>query len=230
MSEPILECSEISRSYHQGKAALKVLDGASIQLASGELVARVGPSWSGKTTWLQIIGLLDRPDSGEVKILGVQTRMASDKTRTRLRSQAIGFVYQFHHLLPELTALENAMMPLLLQGVPRQKAQARGESLLQQLGLEARLHHLPSELSGGEQQRVAIARALIHKPKLLLADEPTGNLDPATAKTVFDLLCDLAKSEGTAILLVTHNPTLAERMQRRITLHAGKVVSLGQSA
>ena len=224
MPEAAIILREVKRSYPHAGGKLDVLTDANLTLAPGEMVALIGPSGAGKTTLLQIAGLLDRPDSGSITIDGVDASHAKEGVRTSLRNRAIGFVYQFHHLLPELTALENVMMPLLIAGESPATAPAPAMTLLQRLGLSERTDHLPSELSGGEQQRVAIARALVHAPKLVLADEPTGNLDPVTAAGVFDLFCDAAKAAGSAVLLVTHNHMLARKMHRVITLEHGKIV------
>ena len=224
MFNAALHLHEVFRAYPHAGGKLEVLRGANLTLAPGEMVALIGPSGAGKTTFLQIAGLLDRPDAGDISINGVDAAHARDSVRTGLRNRAIGFVYQLHHLLPELTALENVMMPLLIAGKSPATATDPAMALLERLGLKERTDHLPSELSGGEQQRVAIARALVHAPKLLLADEPTGNLDPATAAIVFDLFCDAAKASGSAVLLVTHSHALARKLQRVITLEHGKIV------
>ena len=224
MFNPALILHEVIRTYPHAGGRLEVLSGANLTLAPGEMVGLIGPSGAGKTTLLQIAGLLDQPNAGEITIDGVDAAHARDSVRTSLRNRAIGFVYQFHHLLPELTALENVMMPLLIAGKSPAMATAPAMALLERLGLNERTDHLPSELSGGEQQRVAIARALVHAPKLVLADEPTGNLDPVTAGVVFDLFCDAAKASGSAVLLVTHNHGLARKMHRVITLEHGKIV------
>jgi lipoprotein-releasing system ATP-binding protein len=193
---------------------------------SGELVALVAPSGTGKSTLLHVAGLLEPPDAGEVYIDGRATAAMDDAERTRLRREDIGFVYQFHHLLPEFTALENVVMPQLIRGLSRTAARGRAEELLGFLGLAERLDHRPGELSGGEQQRVAIARAVANAPRLLLADEPTGNLDPHTAGHVFSTLVALVRASGLGALIATHNMELAGRMDRRITLHEGEVVPL----
>lgn len=225
MSKIVLQLKDIHRAYEQPEGALPILTGVDFELKQGELVALVGPSGSGKTTLLQIAGLLDRQDTGEITLNGVDATRAGDAVRTSLRNKHLGFIYQFHHLLPECTALENAMMPLLIAGSIVSRAEEKATALLEKLGLGERLDHLPSRLSGGEQQRVAIARALVHQPAVVLADEPTGNLDPATSETVYNLLFDAAQAQNTAVLLVTHNPVLAQKMHRRVTLKDGKVVA-----
>lgn len=224
MSE-VLALSSICRSYPSSNGALEVLLHANLTLSRGELVALIGPSGSGKSTLLHIAGLLDSPQSGSIHIAGVDASHASDAVRTRLRNQHIGFIYQFHNLLPELTALENVMMPQLIAGVKNAAAKTRAAELLARLGLAERMTHLPAQLSGGEQQRVAIARALANKPPLILADEPTGNLDPITSESVTKLLLDIAREEGVAALIATHNMALAKRLTRAVTLVHGAVES-----
>lgn len=219
----VLELRGVTRAYPSSAGVLEILRGANLALAAGELVALIGPSGSGKSTLLHIAGLLDTPQTGEVHLAGVDASHASDATRTRLRNSHIGFIYQFHNLLPELTALENAAIPQRIAGVPARDAEQRARALLTRLGLAERLGHLPSQLSGGEQQRVAIARAMANKPAVILADEPTGNLDPATSESVTQLLLQLAAEEGVAALIATHNMTLAKRLHRAVTLRAGQV-------
>ncbi|WP_291842546.1 ABC transporter ATP-binding protein [Maricaulis sp.] len=221
MSDFVLELDAIDRTYVTEAGELPVLRGASLALSPGEIVGLVGPSGSGKSSLLHAAGLLERPNAGEVRVLGRATRDLSDRDRTSIRRREIGFVYQFHHLLPEFDALENIVLPQLIGGVPSRQARARAEMLLSQLGLAARLLHQPSQLSGGEQQRVAIARALANRPHVLLADEPTGNLDPATSETVFDALRDTVRAEGAAALVATHNHELAGRMDRILTFADG---------
>ena len=221
----VLQLKDIHRAYKQPTGDLPILKGANLELKQGELVALVGPSGSGKTTLLQIAGLLDTPDSGDITLNETEITNASDAIRTSLRNKHLGFIYQFHHLLPECDALENVMMPLLIAGSTVSRAKERAVILLERLGLQDRMDHLPSRLSGGEQQRVAIARALVHSPSLVLADEPTGNLDPVTSATVIKLFFDVAQAQNTAVLLVTHNNVLAEQMHRRVTLKDGKVVA-----
>lgn len=220
----VLSLINISRVYNSSGNSLNVLSGANLDIKAGELVALIGPSGSGKSTLLHIAGLLDTPQAGSITIAGVDASAADDQARTRLRNQHIGFIYQFHNLLPELTAHENVLMPQLLAGTPKHKAAERANELLTRLGLEARGHHLPAQLSGGEQQRVAIARALANKPPLILADEPTGNLDPTTSESVTDLLLQVAREQGVAALIATHNMTLAKRLTRAVTLRDGQVV------
>jgi len=220
---PVLKCHNLVREFRAGEARLRVLDGVDLVINPGEMLALVGPSGSGKSTFLQIAGLLDTPTEGKVFILGNAAHDASDRERTDLRNRYIGFVYQFHHLLPELSALENAMMPLLIAGKSKRDAKERATSLLTRLGLAERLNHRPGQLSGGEQQRVAIARALANHPKLLLADEPTGNLDAATANNVCDYLLEIARAEGVAAIIATHNPDLAARLTRTIRMDGGRL-------
>ena len=226
MSNPVLKLTGVERSYASANGALPVLTGADLVLNGGELVALIGPSGSGKSTLLHIAGLLDSPQRGGIEIVGTDASAANDAVRTRLRNRHIGFIYQFHNLLPELTAQENVMMPQLIAGVKSGEAKLRAETLLSRLGLAERLTHLPSQLSGGEQQRVAIARALANKPQLILADEPTGNLDPATAESVTALLLEVAREEGVAALIATHNMALAKRLTRAVTLRDGKLVTV----
>jgi len=192
-------------------------------LREGEIVALVGPSGSGKSTLLHLAGLLEKPDGGNVYVNGRDAAALSDDERTAIRREEIGFVYQFHHLLAEFTALENVMLPQMAAGRPRREAKARAAELLSMLGLSERFHHLPGKLSGGEQQRVAIARALANAPAVLLADEPTGNLDVHTADIVFEALLGIVRAQGVAALIATHNPALAQRMDRRVTLIEGKI-------
>jgi lipoprotein-releasing system ATP-binding protein len=215
----------VARSYRTGDSSLKVLAGADLTLQAGEIVALVAPSGTGKSTLLHLAGLLERPDAGQVLVDGLDTGALSDSQRTRLRRDSIGFVYQFHHLLAEFSALENVVLPQMIAQVGRAAARARARALLTSLGLAERLHHLPGKLSGGEQQRVAIARALANAPRLLLADEPTGNLDVATAAAVFDQLLQVVRTQNVAALIATHNPDLAARMDRRVTLTGGRVVA-----
>jgi len=222
---PALELQDIKRSYTQGEACLEVLKGATIAIAAGEIVGLLGPSGSGKSTLLHIAGLLERPTSGRIIIGSADCATLSDGQRTRIRREELGFVYQFHHLLPEFTARENVMLPQMIAGTSRAKAAERASELLAALGLAERLEHQPMQLSGGEQQRVAIARALANRPKILLADEPTGNLDPKTSGAVFDQLLDLVRGEGLAALIATHNYQLADRMDRSVVLEDGHLVA-----
>jgi len=219
-----LELHGIERSFVQGANRLQVLRGASLALKRGEGVALVGPSGAGKSTLLHIAGLLEQPDGGEVMIEGRPCRQLGDSERTAIRRRTLGFVYQFHHLLPEFSALENVMVPQMIAGVARDAARERARALLALVGLEPRASHRPARLSGGEQQRVAIVRALANEPQVLLADEPTGNLDPHTAETVFDELLKLVRQTGLAALIATHNPELAKRMDRVIALREGVLV------
>ncbi|NLH80781.1 MAG: ABC transporter ATP-binding protein [Phyllobacteriaceae bacterium] len=226
VEEPVLRLSRVERHYDEADRTLEVLRGADFELHAGEIVALVAPSGAGKSTLLHIAGLLEKPDGGEVYLGGVATGSLNDADRTRMRRLEIGFVYQFHHLLPEFTALENVMLPQMIRGLGKKEAVKRAEQLLAYMRLEERIHHLPSELSGGEQQRVAIARAVANVPRLILADEPTGNLDPKTAHYVFDALQALVRSSGLAAVIATHNMDIADRMDRRITLSEGKVVEI----
>jgi lipoprotein-releasing system ATP-binding protein len=222
MSEYALELRGIERTYRQGDDnALHVLRGATLALGRGEVVALVGASGTGKSTLLHIAGLLELPDKGEVLIDGTPCNGLADERRTELRRAHLGFVYQFHHLLPEFSAEENIVLPQMIAGVARAAASARARELLGALGLAARAEHRPGKLSGGEQQRVAIARALANRPALLLADEPTGNLDPDTSDVVFAQLIGLARQHGLAALIATHNPALAARMDRTVRLDSG---------
>jgi lipoprotein-releasing system ATP-binding protein len=221
---PALRLERVQRHYGAGASRLTVLDGADLEVFPGELVALVAPSGAGKSTLLHIAGLLERPDDGEVHIVGRAAGRLSDADRTAIRRVQIGFVYQFHHLLPEFSALENVVMPQLIRGLARPLAAQRGMQLLGYMRVKDRADHRPSEMSGGEQQRVAIARAVANGPRLLLADEPTGNLDPNTAHLVFDGLVRLVRASKLAALIATHNHDLASRMDRRITLQDGKVV------
>jgi lipoprotein-releasing system ATP-binding protein len=223
---PTLFLSQVERFYPQTDAPLEILRKADFALWPGELVALVAPSGTGKSTLLHVAGLLEQPDAGEVYVGGVATSKLDDKGRTRLRRTEIGFVYQFHHLLPEFTALENVVLPQRIRGLPKAVAQERAAELLTFLGLGERLDHLPGELSGGEQQRVAIGRAVANTPRLLLADEPTGNLDPVTSLHVFSTLVALARASGLAALIATHNLELAHRMDRQVTIRDGLVVPL----
>ena len=226
MSEPVLSLERVTRTYRQGSERLHVLTGVDLMVGRGEIVALVGPSGAGKSTLLHQSGLLERPDGGEVRILGRPTAKLGDVERTRLRREAIGFVYQFHHLLADFTAEENVVLPQMLAGTARRAARVRAAELLAQVGLSERREHRPGKLSGGEQQRVAIARALANRPALLVADEPTGNLDTATAETVFALLLDVVRSTGTAALIATHNPELAFRMDRVVRLERGQLLAV----
>ncbi|OEC94986.1 MULTISPECIES: ABC transporter ATP-binding protein [unclassified Rhizobium] len=222
----VLQLSGVERHYGQGETRLSILKGADFTLHSGEIVALVAPSGTGKSTLLHVAGLLEHPDGGEVLVNGQACEGLSDDGRTAVRRSEIGFVYQFHHLLPEFSALENIMMPQLISGLSRKDASERASQLLDYMRIGHRADHRPAELSGGEQQRVAIARAVANAPLVLLADEPTGNLDPATAHYVFDALEALVRQSGLAALIATHNHELAARMDRRVTLSEGKVVEV----
>jgi lipoprotein-releasing system ATP-binding protein len=225
-AEPVLFLNAIERRYRQGEVALEILRGAELGCWLGQSVALIAPSGAGKSTFLHIAGLLEHADSGEVFIDGRATSTLSDAERTRIRRTEIGFIYQAHHLLPEFSAVENVMMPQMVRGLSSSEAKKRATELLSYLGLKARLEHRPSELSGGEQQRVSIARAVANAPRILLADEPTGNLDPHTAERVFDTLTQLVKASGLAAIIATHNMDLAARMDRRVTIRDGVVVEL----
>jgi len=213
----------VTRRYKQGAGWLNVLKGAHLSIERGEIIALVGPSGSGKSTMLQIAGLLDRPDAGKVYIDGKDATVMSDRERTMLRRTTVGFVYQFHHLLPEFSALENVMLPQLIAGEHKQAAEGVAMDLLSRMGLSKRALHRPAELSGGEQQRVAFCRAVANKPTVLLADEPTGNLDPETSETVFAELVRLVKEEGLSALIATHNLDLARRMDRSVLMKSGEL-------
>jgi lipoprotein-releasing system ATP-binding protein len=224
MSEPHLNLKQVHRHYGEGDTIVRVLEAADLTVQSGALIAIVAPSGSGKSTLLHISGLLERPQSGEVEITGIKTAALNDRARTLLRRTTIGYVYQFHHLLPEFTALENISMPQLIAGKSQKEADARSRVLLDVLGVGHRATHRPAELSGGEQQRVAIARAAANRPRVILADEPTGNLDPETSDLVFEALRTLIREEGAAALIATHNHELAKRADRIVTLKHGLVV------
>jgi len=226
MSEPAaaLALRDIRRTFHQGDKTLEVLRGAALDLRPGEIVALVGPSGAGKSTLLHIAGLLEKPDGGDVLLDGKPAAGLSDAERTALRGRYLGFVYQYHHLLPEFSALENVMLPQMLAGIGRGVARTRARELLKMVGLSERESHRPARLSGGEQQRVAIARAVANAPRVLLADEPTGNLDHTTSDTVFRQLLALTRGAGLAALIATHNPELAARMDRIVRLEDGLLV------
>ena len=223
---PVLELKAVERGYGEGEHRLVILDGADFTLSRGEMVALVAPSGAGKSTLLHTAGLLEHPDGGDVLVDGRSSTGLSDDERTAIRRNEIGFVYQFHHLLPEFSALENIMLPQLVRGLSQAAASERASQLLDYMKIGHRAEHRPSELSGGEQQRVAIARAVANAPLLLLADEPTGNLDPETASYVFSALEALVRQSGLTALIATHNHELAARMDRRITLRQGKVVDM----
>ncbi|MBR0789108.1 ABC transporter ATP-binding protein [Bradyrhizobium manausense] len=223
---PVIYLHEIKRQYLQGEAALTILDNAKLALWAGQSVALVAPSGSGKSTLLHIAGLLEAPDSGEVYVNGAPTSQLPDIERTQLRRSDIGFVYQSHRLLPEFTALENVMLPQMIRGLKKSESVKRAKEILGYLGLSDRITHRPAELSGGEQQRVAIARAVANAPRVLFADEPTGNLDPHTADHVFQALMQLVKATKVSMLIATHNMELAGRMDRRVSLANGQVIEL----
>jgi len=223
---PALELRGVHRLFRQAGTELRVLNGVDLVLRAGEIVALVGPSGAGKSTMLHIAGLLERPDGGAVLIGGEDCGSLSDDRRTMLRRAEIGFVYQFHHLLPEFSALENVMLPQMIAAVPRRQAREKAAGLLDQVGLASRAGHRPARLSGGEQQRVAIARALANNPKILLGDEPTGNLDHATGESVLETLVDLVRGNGLAALIATHNLELAGRLDRIVALEDGKLRSI----
>jgi lipoprotein-releasing system ATP-binding protein len=223
---PVLFLHDVERTYRQGDETLNILRGAELAIWPGQSVALVAPSGAGKSTLLHIAGLLEQPDHGEVYIDGRATALLPDSERTRIRRNEIGFVYQSHRLLPEFSALENVMMPQMIRGLSRGECEKRANELLTYLGLRGRVKHRPSELSGGEQQRVAIARAVANAPRILLADEPTGNLDVHTADHVFNALATLVQASGLATIIATHNLELAGRMDRRVTLREGRVVEM----
>jgi lipoprotein-releasing system ATP-binding protein len=223
MSEPVLAVRQLRRVYATGQGPLEVLRGADLDVAPGEIVGLVGPSGSGKSSLLHAAGLLERPTAGTITIEGRDCGALDDRARTRVRLETIGFVYQFHHLLPEFSALDNVAMPLLMAGAGRRAAVERARELLARLGLAERLDHQPAQLSGGEQQRVAVARALANRPRLLLADEPTGNLDPTTSRAVFENLHDLVRQTGVAALIATHNLDMVKHMDRVLALRDGRL-------
>lgn len=224
MNKAILHCEQVSKVYYDSTNAVDVLRNVQFTVQQGDRVAITGPSGSGKSTLLHLLGGLDNPTQGDVLINNQAWRHLHEKQRCQLRNQYLGFVYQFHHLLPEFTALENVAMPLLLADVSPKEAALRAEEMLTEVGLAARVHHKPAHLSGGERQRVAIARALIHKPHCVLADEPTGNLDQQTATHVFELMLHLNRQLNTALIIVTHDERLAQRMERVMVLNAGQLV------
>jgi len=221
MSEPVLRTHELKRSFTQGDVTIEVLRGVDLEVQPGEIVALLGPSGSGKSTLLQAVGLLEGGFEGSIQVVSREASELDNDARTELRREALGFVYQFHHLLPDFDARENVMLPVLIRGAEPEAARTRADQLLGALGLSGRLTHRPSKLSGGEQQRVAVARALANRPPLILADEPTGNLDEATADIVFAEFLRLVRGEGTAALVATHNERIAAKMDRVLRLHEG---------
>ena len=227
MNDPVLQLKGIQKAYKRGEAGeVVVLRGADLTLEAGQVAALVAPSGAGKSTLLHVAGLLDTPDKGEVVINGESMAKSSDRRRTRMRREGVGFIYQFHHLLPEFSALENIVLPQLANGVSKSDASERARALLDAVGLADRASHRPAALSGGEQQRVAFCRALANGPSLLLADEPTGNLDPETSNVVFDTLMQVVRNTGLAALIATHNSTLAERMDMTFRLEAGTLTRI----
>lgn len=228
MNNAFLTLEHISRTFHQGDRDIHVLNDVTLHLYPKQITALLGPSGAGKSTILHIAGLLEKPSKGDVKIVGKSTRRASDGDRTKIRRQQLGFVYQAHHLLPEFSALENVMLPQLLNNISKEQAKYKATQLLERVGLNNRLNHRPAQMSGGEQQRVAIARALANNPKLLLADEPTGNLDPHTAESVFQMLIQIVREQELSILIATHNHELLPFMDRILKLEEGKIIEMNQ--
>lgn len=225
----VIDCRQVTRTYNEGLGKLTIFSDISLEVAQGETVAIVGSSGAGKTTLLNLLGGLDKPSSGQISICGEDIHRLSEGRRARFRNAHLGFVYQFHHLLPEFSAVENVAMPCMIAGQSRKAARAQATELLEQVGLAERLEHRPSQLSGGEQQRVAIARALANQPSLLLADEPTGNLDQETGDRVFQMLADLVRTRKLAALIATHDRSLAARLDRVVTIDGGKLVELSTS-
>ena len=224
--DTVIHCEDLAKTYAEGKLHTPVFDGLALSVCAGETVAILGPSGAGKSTLLHLLGGLDTPTAGEVYVAGQRMSALSDAARGQLRNRALGFVYQFHHLLPEFTALENVMLPVLLNGTTVADASQRARALLESVGLGHRLEHKPGELSGGERQRAAVARALVNTPACVLGDEPTGNLDEKTAATVFELMLELNRAKKTSLVLVTHDRRLARRLDRVLELHEGKLREL----
>ena len=229
MSNDVIRAEGLGKTYAEGSLHTQVFDGLDIAVAKGETVAILGASGAGKSTLLHLLGGLDVPSAGEVFVAGQKMSALSDAARGRLRNKSLGFVYQFHHLLPEFTALENVMMPVLLAGRPTAEAMQRSQTLLESVGLGDRLQHKPGELSGGERQRAAVARALVNTPACVLGDEPTGNLDEKTAATVFAQMLELNRAQGTSLVLVTHDRSLARKLDRVLELHDGRLLEVGQN-
>ena len=223
MNKPILHCENVSKSFHDGRQELKILKNVNLSVQAGEQIAIIGASGSGKTTLLQVLGGLDKPTTGQVSIAGANINLLGERQRCLLRNRSLGFVYQFHHLLPEFTALENVAMPLLIRGSKPAIAREKADQLLAKVGLKDRLRHKLGQLSGGERQRVAIARALVTEPQCLLADEPTGNLDRHTADQVYETMLELNRELKTSFIIVTHNPELAAQMDRTFTIKEGEL-------
>lgn len=224
MNDAILRSNDLSKSYNDGTTKVDVLQNISLSISKAERIAIIGPSGSGKSTLLHLLGGLDKPSQGSVFLDNTNWQSINEKARCQLRNKKLGFIYQFHHLLPEFSAVENVAMPLLLAGVAIADAEQKATHILEQVGLKLRLEHKPAQLSGGERQRVAIARALVHQPQCVLADEPTGNLDQNTAHKIFEMMLDLNKQMGTALVIVTHDVDLAHRMDKVLVLHRGSLL------